>query len=321
MFLEEFAGFKDKKNGIEKLHMQSITYKAYYKFWMDNLFERIMRLFVWENTFETNSDGSVTGVRPKEIEQRLLLKGHCGITHIKKEKELTAMYGSFVGVTKYLDEFTNYMVYCPIYSGKRTIGKDIVVVDNTSLRNDAYSLVHHYATLLAHNEVTLADMMIRMREIGGVPVAKNEIQKQSITNYQTKIFNGQFSHIADIGMFGVDYAGNSATTSEGIKNVYEIREKLIKSFYSDIGVRSAFEKANNTITAEVEADTSLLLLNISDMINCREEGADKVNKMFGTNWKVHIAKEIDYSVENERVQFDSVSEIHTKQEGEVDENN
>ena len=37
--------------------------------------------------------------------------------------------------------------------------------------------------------------------------------------------------------------------------VMETREKLIKSFYSDIGVRSAFEKRNNTVMAEVEADT------------------------------------------------------------------
>ena len=93
----------------------------------------------------------------------------------------------------------------------------------------------------------------------------------------------------------------------------EVREKLIKSFYSDIGVRSAFEKRNNTVQAEVEADTSLLLLNLSDMIDFRKKGAEQVNKMFGTNWSVHIAKEIDYSVENERVAFGTDTEVHVKE--------
>lgn len=323
MFLENYEGFKDKENGITKLHMQSCTYNAFYKFWVDNLFERVMKLFVWENTYTVNEKGKVEGIKPKEIEQRLILAGHCGITKILKENELTAMYGSFVGVTKYIDEFTNYMVHSPIFSGKRTINKDVVVIDNCSLRNPLYPLIHHYATLLAHTEVSLASCLVRLRENGGIPVAKTEMQKQSITNYQTKIFNGQFSHIGDIGMLGVDYAGNQTQSSQSLLDIIDTREKLIKSFFSDIGVRSAFEKRSNSIEAEVEADTSLLLINISDMIKSREEGCERVNKLYGTNWNVHIAKEIDYSVENARIQFDTQSEYHQyddMEEGEDDVN-
>ena len=64
-------------------------------------------------------------------------------------------------------------------------------------------------------------------------------------------------------------------------------------------MRSAFEKRSNSVEAEVEADTSLLLLNLADMIDSREKGAEAVNDMFGTNWSVHIAEEIDYGTENE----------------------
>ena len=39
-----------------------------------------------------------------------------------------------------------------------------------------------------------------------------------------------------------------------------------------------------------------------------------VNNMFGTNWTVHIAKEIDYSVENERYKFDTSTETHIVEE-------
>lgn len=309
MFIENYAGFKDADYGLTKQHMQSCTYKEYYKYWVENLFERVMKLFVWENTYELE-DNIIVGVKPKEIEQRLLLKGHCGITKILKENEVTAMYGSFTGVTKYLDDWKKYVVHCPIFSGTRTIGKDVVVIDNCELRNPLYPLIHHYATLLAHTEVTLATCLVRLREKGGIPVAKTEMQKQSITNYQTKIFNGQYSHIADAGMFGVEYAGADGQTSSSLLDVVDTREKLIKSFFSDIGVRSAFEKRSNSIEAEVEADTSLLLINISDMIKSRQEGAERVNKMFGLNWQVHIAEEIDYSVENKRVQFDSLTEVH-----------
>ena len=304
MFLSELKKEQDS-NEIFTYAKQSCTYKAYYEYWIEQLFERIMRLFVWENTDD---------VEPKEIEERLLLQGHCGITKILGEKELTAMFGNFYGVSKYVDDKPYYMVRCPLYSGSRTIGKDIVVIRNNSLKNSTYSLVHHYATLLAHNEVTLVDTLINVRDGGGIPVATTEKQKQSITAYQSKIFNGQYGVVTDIGNLGLQYIGSDRKTHQNIMDIVTTREKILKSFYSDIGVRSAFEKRSNSVEAEVEADTSLLLLNLSDMLDSRKKGAEEVNKLFGTNWNVHIAKEIDYSTENQRVAFNSDDDIHVKED-------
>ena len=304
MFLSELKKERDS-NEIFTYAKQSCTYKAYYEYWIEQLFERIMRLFVWENTDD---------VEPKEIEERLLLQGHCGITKILGEKELTAMFGNFYGVSKYVDDKPYYMVRCPLYSGSRTIGKDIVVIRNNSLKNSTYSLVHHYATLLAHNEVTLVDTLINVRDGGGIPIATTEKQKQSIIAYQSKVFNGQYGVVTDIGNLGLQYIGSDRKTHQNIMDIVTTREKILKSFYSDIGVRSAFEKRSNSVEAEVEADTSLLLLNLSDMLDSRKKGAEEVNKLFGTNWNVHIAKEIDYSTENQIVKFNSDDDIHVKED-------
>lgn len=298
MFLQNYVDSDEKDLTLTKLAMESSTYSAFYMYWRDELFERIMRLFVWENTYSLENN-KVVGIKPKEIEQRLLLQGHCGITTLKGEKELTAMFGNFFGVSKYIDEKPKYMVRCPIYSGERTIGQDIVVIDNNSIRNPAYDLVHHYAVLLAHNEVTFIDALVNARDAGGVPIAQTEKQKQSIKSYLGKIFNGQRDIVTDIGALGIQYAGSDRKTSQNIVDIYQTREKLLKSFYSDIGVRAAFEKRSNSVEAEVEADTSLLLLNLADMIKCRKDGAEAVNDMYGTNWSVHIAEEIDYGTENE----------------------
>lgn len=298
MFLQNYVDSDEKDLTLTKLAMESSTYSAFYMYWRDELFERIMRLFVWENTYSLENNKAV-GIKPKEIEQRLLLQGHCGITIIEGEKELTAMFGNFFGVSKYMDERPKYMVRCPIYSGERTIGQDIVVIDNNSIRNPAYDLVHHYAVLLAHNEVTFIDALVNARDAGGVPIAQTEKQKQSIKSYLGKIFNGQRDIVTDIGALGIQYAGSDRKTSQNIVDIYQTRDKLLKSFYSDIGVRAAFEKRSNSVEAEVEADTSLLLLNLADMIKCRKDGAEAVNDMYGTNWSVHIAEEIDYGTENE----------------------
>ena len=305
-----YLDFLDTDEGrhISKLARDSATFNMTYAYWREQLFERIMRLFIWENTYD---ESTKKGIKPKEIESRLLLTGHCGI--MKYEGELTAFFGTFYGVTKYLDEWTHYTVRSTIYSGSHTINKDIIVIDNNALRNPSFSLVHHYAILLAHTEVSLMHALINVRDSGGVPVASTEKQKRSINEYQCKLFNGEYGVVTDIGNLGIEYMGADRRTNQDIMDIMECREKLIKSFYSDIGVRSAFEKRNNTVMAEVEADTSLLLLNIADMRRRREDGCEAVNKMFGTNWSVKVADEISYGDENERIAFDTNTVTHVKE--------
>lgn len=290
MFLSEIVPL-DCKEGrkITKLARESSTFNAFYEYWRDNLFERIMRLFIWDGT------GSVP---VKEIEQRLHLQGHCAISTLPKETELTAFFGNFYGVSKYMDERPYYNVRCPIYAGQRTVGRTCAVIDNNSLRNPTIELVHHYAILLGHTEVTYIDTMVNARDSGGIPVASNEKQKQSIIDYQGKIFNGQYGVVADMGALGVNYAGTDRRTNQGITDIWAVRNRILKDFYADIGIRATFDKRSNTVEAEIIADTSMLLLNISDMLNSREKGAEAVNKLYGTNWTVKLSDEIKYNEEN-----------------------
>lgn len=291
MFLTDVIPLESKEGRkITKLARESCTFNAFFDYWRDNLFERIMRLFIWEGTGE---------VKPKEIEIRLHLQGHCGISKLPKESELTAFFGNFYGVSKYADERPYYNVRCPIYTGQRTVGKSIAVIDNNALRNPTIALVHHYATLLAHTEVTYIDTMVNARDSGGIPVANNEKQKQSIIDYQGKIFNGQYGVVADMGALGVNYAGTDRRTNQGIIDIWAVRNKIIKDFYGDIGVRATFDKRSNSVEAEIVADTSMLLLNVSDMLNSRQKGAEAVNKLYGTNWSVRLSDEIKYTEENE----------------------
>lgn len=325
MFLEQLENEYPKGYNFNKMARESSTFNAFYVFWKEHLFERVMKLFVWENTYDDKDPFNPMNVKPKEIEQRLLIAGHCGVTKItvpsnNVKNELTAMYGTLYGVTKYLDEKLDYIVRCPIYTGTRTIDKDVIVIDNTSLRNSIMPLIHHYAILLGHNDVTLADLLVNARDCGGIPVVATEKQKRSVEEYQGKIFNGQYGVVTDKLNAGLQLLGTDRKTGQDILSVYEVREKLLKSFFSAIGIRSAFEKRNNTVMAEVEADTSLLQINLSDMIACREIGAKRVNDMFGTNWRVHIAEEIDYGNENERVRFSNIDSIHVQEEENNDEN-
>ena len=275
---------KTSAKGLEN----ACTYPDFFRYWRENLFERLMRLFIWEGMPEP---------LPKEIEQRLIIAGHCGICDY--EGKLTAFFGSFFGVTVYQDMWTNYNVHSPVYSGTKKIDDDIVVIDNNAIRNPSFEHVNHYAALLAHAEVTLLQQLVEARDSGGVPVARNEASKQSLLSYQAKKYNGKIGVVQDLAGIGVEYMGADRHTSLDLSGVWEVRTKLLRQFYADIGVRATFDKRNNTVVDEITSDSSMLLYNVSDMIKCRRIACDKINNLFGTNWSVRISDEIDYSDENQ----------------------
>lgn len=291
MFLTDTSEAKAKfdNRALSFFQKNGGTFLTGLEFWRENLFERIMRLFVWSNT---------DPVSPKEIEQRLLIQGHCGVFNFSdpstKITELTAMYGNFYGVGKYMDELPYYMMRCPVWSGSTKVGVNSVIISNNSLRNSALPLVDHYAYLLAHSDVTISKAMIQARDSGGVPVATSDKQKEDIISYQKKLYNGEDGVIIDFGALGVAFAGADKHTAQNIVDLMDVRQRLLKNFYADIGVRASFEKRSNATVNEVEADTSMLLLNIADMIEARKQGASAVNDMFGTDWRVEIAPEINY---------------------------
>lgn len=280
---------------------QACTYDDFFHFWRDDLFSRLMRLFIY--------DGLGDSLPQKEIEERLYLLGHCGITQY--DGKMTAFFGSFFGPTVYQDEFTNYTVHSPIYSNTYKINDDIVVIENNSLKIPCIEHVNHYSYLLAHAEVTLIKAFIEARDAGGVPIAENEKAKESLLAYQKAMYQGKVSVVSDLAGIGVNYLGADRRTSVNIVDLWEVRKNLLKSFYADIGVRASFDKRSNAVIDEVTSDTSMLLYNISDMLEERKKGCDRVNKLFGTNWSVRLSDEIDYNTENE-------PEVKTSEEVNVD---
>ena len=320
-YLDDLVANYNGKESIIENDLNACTYPAYYKFWTNELFERLTRLFVWEDTYKL-IDGKIVGIDPKEIEARLILRGFGAVSKLREsDDELTVFFASMFGPTKYFDEWKQVNIHCPIYAGTRTIDKDAIIINNTRIRNPSYMYVHHYATLLAHAEVTLVDMMVDARDNGGVPIARTQKQFESIRAYQNKRFYGKYGVVTDMGGLGVDYAGSDRKTSQSILEVLEARNKLIRSFYSDIGIRAAFEKKSNVNSLEIDGNDSLLKFNISDMLDQRELACEKINDLFGTNWSVHLPEEIDYEKieeeEHEAVQqFGNSSQLENTEDKE-----
>ena len=271
---------------ISQYARENSTYSAFYFYWRDELFSRVMRLF------KEQTDP----IPAKEIEIRLMIQGHVGIAPLKYsgKTELTAFWGVPNGIGKYRDELPFYSCRCPVWAGNLKVGSEVVVIDNNILKNPLYDMIHHYAILLAHNEVTYIHTMVNARNAGGVPIATTSKQKKSIKEFIGKVFNGQYDVVTDIGNMGIEYAGTHTGTAIGAEELWNARERILASFLQDIGVKTGLDKRSNSVVDEVNASTPGMLINLNDMLESRKEGFERVNKLFGTNWTVELNEDLDY---------------------------
>ena len=280
MFLEEYL--KCNKN-IKQILKTSGTFEAQYDYYKEYLTERVLRLFKWN----CGDDKDL----PRENEIALMLGGSVGITD-KYKGILSAYQGYYAGLTtQYYDVYKQYAVHSPVYSKVLTIGKDVVVGRNNALMNSVYPLIHNTAMKLAHIDVSFIDVLIDGRT-SSVPVAMTEAQKQSLENWRNALCNGKVKSILDPAFSTtkfIDLKGNMSLT---IKDLVEVRQNVLEDFYNAIGVRCNHEKKGNMIEEEVTSNDSMLLFNINDMLRCRQNLCEEVNKMYGTNWTVDLSDEL-----------------------------
>lgn len=253
------------------------TLKPALEYWTEQLFSIVEKLFTWEGV----------DFKQKEIETRLIILGRVGIVKINKDVVPVRAEG-LNGQTYYPDEFL-YFNWNTVNGkhGRALIDKDAVLIDNNALRNPTMDIVRRYALILAHTEVTLLNALINGRSNKTI-VASSQKMAESIREYQNKILNGSNDALVDpsfIGLNVIDQA-NSQNSLNYIKQLYDIRQSLLYSFYEDLGIKKNQQKRERLVSDEVEADTMLLKLNLKDMYDARKEGCEKVNKLFGTNWKV-----------------------------------
>lgn len=274
---------------LTKLSSTGATFTALYPFWLNNLFERTMRLFVWKSE----------GVAQKHIEMPVLAGGSCFITD-KYHGKLTAFAGNWSGSpTVYYDEFKQYSVHSPLYSAVLNVGSDGIVIKNNSLMNSVYPLCHRYAMLLAHADVTFVDELVELRNQNGAAKVSTEAAKQSYQTYRNNLCNGKVLPMVDPAFSTIEITGATHRNGGTLKELVEVQQNILNSFYADLGVKTSWNKKGNMIAEEVEGNDSMLLLNISDMLEARQEACEEINKRFGVNWSVDLAEELKYDEASE----------------------
>lgn len=307
MVLDNFIDKVDKDFVTRK----KLTFKKVYNTWYNVLTERVINIFKWHNLIFDQ----------KEIEILLTLYGFCGVTKFKKTGELGAVYGSMSGVTNYPDEFTTYTYATPKESGIRKIGKNLVLVNNNQLRMPSIQIIDMYAVLLAHVDLSLQAIVINTRATGLIK-ANTSQQAESVNQWYKGLMNGKTMAVIDgtdleslLTEKGIEVFPMQYGSAFSIDSYYQIRENLLKSFYSEFGINSNREKRERIIEAELDTNLNRILFNVSDMLEERQKAAKQISEIFDIETSVELNPEIiaQYEIKGK--------EQTVKKEGENNEGN
>lgn len=263
----------DLINDIKTYKGGKPQFKNAFNYWRNILFNQVNKIFTWHNL----------PFPQKEIETKLILYGYCGI--VKVDNTLISSNINQFGVTDYIDEFTDFNFATPLHSGTRKNHIDGVVVDNTPLRNSSITIIDRYSMLLAHCEITLINALVNGRSTKTC-VASSQKMAQDVRDYQNKLYNGANDVIVDSSFIGIEFHDTDNSSLSSIKDLYDLRQNILYSFYEDMGIKTNQQKRERLIADEVSADVGLLRLNIENMFESRKNACEEINSIFGTNISV-----------------------------------
>ena len=293
------------KTIIEKIIKSEQKEMALADIYVDNvnlLFEKCVRIFKWNN--------SPKNLPQREIEKYAIALGFCGFVNDKKCGYMVSN-GGMSGPTQYDDVFKNFTYSRPTAKGGTvTIGKDCVIIRNTSMMNPLSGLIRKSASQLAHADITLRAALVNYRA-NEVFSADDDSTAESINAYYTSLYEGNLKAIVDYSLInGVKNLSSSKSYADLLK-LTDVKNEIMRSFFAEIGIRQKSDKRERLVTEEVESDSMMLLFNIHDMLEQRQKACEEINKIFNLNMSVELSEEWDY-LKKERGVNDEISGISGK---------
>lgn len=264
---------------------------------------RLQKMFYYEGLPDTI---------PKEmLEYYLMNNGTCFVTEV--ESKLYAFCGSFGGQPDPYYRPTRYVVANPAlkFSKDCDLESEGVLVRNDTLWVGLYPLMARYATLMAENMLTIrtADIMLRVMALLTAPDDKTKI---AADEYLKNLEIGKLSTIGESRFFddGIKLQSPPSNNGSYLTQFIELHQYLTGTFYNEIGLNANFNMKRESIgDGESSLNEDSLLPLTDEMLRCRKEDMEKINKKYGTN----ITVEFDSSWANNRKEIDLTLKVLEKE--------
>lgn len=253
----------------------------------DNIFRHTMymlnrtqAMFRW--------DGLPDSIPQRMIELYLQINGN--VAFYQYEGTLYVFRGGLGGRPDVYYMPTLYTVANPAlnFSANLKIDDECVVVSNDSLYLGLMPMFQKYATLLSENELSIKMAVVNSRLVNMISAADDRT-RASAEKFLDDIEKGKPGVIAANEFFeGIKSTPYGSTgNTNTITNLIELEQYLKASWFNELGINANYNMKRESINAEEsQLNNDALLPLIDDMLKCRQDGAQRVNDMFGTNISV-----------------------------------
>lgn len=277
--------FKDKQGNIER--------------YMRDMYIRTTSMFEWQ--------GLPDSIPAKYLELYLQTYGFAGIT--KVDKRLYAFFGGLGGEPDVYYRPTILTVANPAlnYSATLKIGEECVIIKSDVLYNGLSGINRRYATAMVENDLSMNRASINSRLINTISAGDDRTAKSAVS-YLQAVENGDIGVIAEQAFLDGVKIHPTQDKQKNVTDLIELHQYYKASWYNELGLNANYNMKRESIMAdEAQLNESALYPLIDDMLFCRQQGADEVNKMYGTNISVKLSsswerqREVNVSSESERI--------------------
>ena len=160
---------------------------------------------------------------------------------------------------------------------------EVVIGYNDSLRTGILPIIELYADLLTENTISIKQASIQSRAIALIS-AEDDSTLEAVNKYLDDLVLGKLTAAGENQFFeGIRVQPLQNGANQTIKNLIELHQYLKASELQELGINANFNMKREALnSAESALNTDALIPLLDDMLHCRQEFVDKLNKRYGT---------------------------------------
>ena len=240
-------------------------------------------------------DGLPETIPARELE-RIVQLGSFGYWLKANDGKIYVFYGGLGGQPNEYYQPTKFIVANPYlkFFEQVEVNEEGVLMWNDLAHMGLYPIIRRYAEFMAECDITLRFGLINHR-IVSILEAINDKQKTEAEEYLKDVEDGKKlgvlvgkSFETDDGSFRVNEYRKA--TGQDIKDIIELQQYIKASFYNEIGLQANFNMKREAINGEEAGMNEEALKPLcDDMLQCRKDALEKINKQFGLNISVRYS--------------------------------
>ena len=258
-----------------------------YNYWRQNLRDKLFTMARWCKL--------PPSLPSSEIMYRIINRGFAVIFK-HPEYGFVTSNGGLSGVSIY--NHPTYFVYAQsiLGSGTLEIGKDCAVITAGKefwfTRYRPQDVINRYSRLLADIDASLDIAVVNTRMTRVVSAANTKIADDVRGVYES-IRMGKFAVATENQVVKQIAEHQMVEDKFDVASLLTLRDAVIKAYWAEQGVNYTARKTERFLKDELAGNDQLLNVASNTILDSLQDGIDRVNEVFGTDWEVELSPDFN----------------------------